>query len=459
MYESFFGLREKAFNLTPDPDFLYLNSRTREAFDNILYGIERREGFAVIVGDVGTGKTTLCCALLDRIEGRQNICTVLIQNPMLSELEILRSILQDLGIRPHGDGRGKAEIPAGGDWTRDLTKKELIDYLNTFLAERAREDAFTVLIIDESQNLPVEMFEQLRLLSNLETTKKKLLQIIFFGQLELAQKLAQLPQLNQRISFRFQTEPLSREDTRKYILHRLTVAAETQKIRFEQSAFGLIYRYSRGYPRLINLICDRTLREGYRERSLTVRKPMVRKAAASLGGREFSWGRGRRVWPTVAGVLLVAAVAAGLGLWRYAGKPTPAGQQPRSEAVRGTAKEPAPPQEPAPRQETPPKQQPGDPRSVPEAPVRAPEAEARKASRYYLQVYSFRTADAAGKAAKELEALNFPSLVIHHPGEAGGGWHGVYVGPFEDSQEAQRAAAELHAATGAPPVLRERVVK
>jgi general secretion pathway protein A len=447
MYESFFGLREKAFNLTPDPDFLYLNGRTREAFDNILYGIERREGFAVIVGDVGTGKTTLCCALLDRIEGRQNIRTVLIQNPMLSELDILRSILQDLGVRPRSDGR--ETLPSGGDWTRDLTKKELIDHLNSFLADRAREDAFTILIIDESQNLSLEMFEQLRLLSNLETTKKKLFQIIFIGQLELAEKLAQLPQLNQRISYRFQTQPLSREDTEKYILHRLAVAAETRKVRFEKGAFGQIYRHSRGYPRLINLICDRTLREAYRERSLTVRKPMVRRAAASLGGKDFASPARRHAGLTVAAALLVAAI--GLGLWRYAGKPTPAG-----EPSRPAPPEVAAPAEPAPRPETTPREQPAEPSTEPEAPARTAEPAAQKAPRYYLQVFSFRTADAAGRAAKELEARNFRSLVVHHAGASDGGWHGVYVGPFNDSEEAQRAAAELRAATGASPVLRER---
>jgi len=211
MYETFFGLKEKPFNLTPDPDFLYLNSRTREAFDEILYGIERREGFAVIVGDVGTGKTTLSCALIEKIEGHESIRTVLIQNPMLSELDILRSILQDLGVSPEDPGLQKL----GPAWTRDLSKKELIDCLNVFLAERAREDAFTVLIIDEAQNLSVEMLEQLRLLSNLETTKKKLLQIIFLGQLELERKLAKLRQLNQRISVRFSTRPFSRDDTEK----------------------------------------------------------------------------------------------------------------------------------------------------------------------------------------------------------------------------------------------------
>src|SRR5512140_3609562 len=198
MYETYFGLNRKAFNLTPDPDFLYLNERTRKGFEEVLYSIERRDGFAVIVGDVGTGKTTLSCALLQKFERQKNIRTVLIQNPMLSEVDMLRAILQVLGVRPDGAWPAEGGDPhVSGAWTRDLTKKELIDRLNTFLAERAREDVFTVLIIDESQNLSVEMLEQLRLLSNLETTKKKLLEIIFLGQLEFDGKLAQLRQLDQ----------------------------------------------------------------------------------------------------------------------------------------------------------------------------------------------------------------------------------------------------------------------
>ena len=273
MYESFFGLKEKAFNLTPDPDFLYLNSRTKKAFEDILYGIERREGFAVVVGDVGTGKTTLCCSLLERIEGKKNIFTVLIQNPMLSELDILRSILHDLGVPQR----------VGAAWKHDMTKKELIDCLNTFLSENARDDIFTVLIIDESQNLSLEMLEQLRLLSNLETTKKKLLQIIFLGQPELDQKLTQLRQLNQRISVWFEIRPLSREDTERYIRHRLAVV-------------GTPIRYSSGQePSMrsmsipgVSKTYQPHLRSepagGLQERSLTVTKPTVRKASLSLAG-------------------------------------------------------------------------------------------------------------------------------------------------------------------------------
>ena len=239
MYEKFYGLKEAAFNLTPDPAFLFLNKRGRDALDQILYGIERREGFAVIVGDIGTGKTTMCWALLERL-AKKDICTALIQNPMISETDILRSILQDLGVRPErhqyslnldGAEDSTREI-FNTDWMQDLNKKQLLDRLNIFLAARAQEDVFTVLIIDEAQNISMELLEQLRLLSNLETAKKKLLQIIFVGQLELDQKLKMpsLRQLNQRISVRFETKTLSRDDTERYVRRRLAVAGGAPRL-------------------------------------------------------------------------------------------------------------------------------------------------------------------------------------------------------------------------------------
>ncbi len=293
MYEKYYGLKEQAFNLTPDPAFLFLNKRSKEALDQILYGIERREGFAVIVGDVGTGKTTLCWALLERLQ-RNDIRTALIQNPMLSETDILRAILQDLGVHPEEpasaaqkEERAPLEV-FDTTWTQGMNKKQLIDQLNIFLAQRAQENVFTVLIIDEAQNISMTLLEQLRLLSNLETAKKKLLQIIFVGQLELDRKLKSpaMRQLNQRISVRFETKTLSLEDTERYIRHRLAAGGGAPRLRFGAGAFRAIWRYSKGYPRLINLICDRSLLAGYTQRSFVITRSIVRKAALGLQGRE-----------------------------------------------------------------------------------------------------------------------------------------------------------------------------
>jgi general secretion pathway protein A len=321
MYEKFYGLKEPAFSLTPDPSFLYLNKRCKDAIDQILYGIERREGFSLIIGDVGTGKTTLCWALLERL-ARRNICTALIQNPMLSETDILRSILQDLGVRPEkpeslSDSDEEAEAPRkifDSGWMDGMSKKQLLDRLNQFLVARALEDVFTVLIVDEAQDVSTTLLEQLRLLSNMETAKKKLLQIIFVGQLELDQKLKahSMRQLNQRISVRFETRSLSKVDTEHYIRHRLAVAGGAPRLRFGSGVFRSVWRYSRGCPRLINLICDRALLGGYSERSFAMTRRLVRRAALSLQGKEegmrLAPGWLRRIMPFLVPAILLLSV-------------------------------------------------------------------------------------------------------------------------------------------------------
>ncbi|MDR0843576.1 MAG: AAA family ATPase [Acidobacteriota bacterium] len=316
MYEKYYGLREAAFNLTPDPSFLYLNQRSKDALDQIMYSIERREGFSVIVGDIGTGKTTLCWALLDRLAPK-NVSTAFIQNPMLSEIEILKSILQDLGVRPERpyDGLDPDEI-FSTDWMDGMTKKQLLDRLNHFLVARAQEGAFTVLIVDEAQNLSLAILEQLRLLSNLETAKMKLLQIIFVGQLELNAKLNSpvLRQLNQRISVRFQTQTLSPKDTDRYIRHRVAAAGGGPRLNFTGSAIRAIWRYSKGYPRKINLVCDRALMEGYQNRATTITPSLVRNAARVLEGRSdkrwpiLPWEGLRRFFPAFAIVVVLITI-------------------------------------------------------------------------------------------------------------------------------------------------------
>jgi general secretion pathway protein A len=317
MYEKYYGLKEPAFSLTPDPSFLFLTKRSRDALDQILYGIERREGFAVIIGDVGTGKTTLCWALLERLAQR-NICTALIQNPMMPEIDILKAILQDLGVRPEQTqipteqvgATEKPEDPFNGDWMEGMSEKQLRDRLNQFLVVRALEDVFTVLIIDEAQDASMLLLEQLRLLSNLETAKKKLLQIVFVGQLELDKKLKShsLRQLNQRISVRFETRSLSKADTERYIRHRLAMAGGATRLRFGRGVFRSIWRYSRGCPRLINLICDRALLSGYTDRSFSLTRGRVRRAAASLQGKEESMRVPWNWFPRILPYFILAAM-------------------------------------------------------------------------------------------------------------------------------------------------------
>jgi general secretion pathway protein A len=269
MYLDFYGLKEKPFSLTPDPQFLYMSESHRTAIDSLLYGIRQREGFMVVTGDIGTGKTTICRSLLDKLD--KNVKTAVIFNSFLTEGELLRAILQDLGFASIG-----------------RSKTERIDALNRFLVEQLSQGEHVLLIIDEAQNLSIPVLEQIRMLSNLETAKEKMLQIILLGQLELNQKLrsAKLKQLNQRIAIRHHILPLSREETESYIYQRLTVAGSHGSVTFSKSALNEIYRFSQGIPRLINLLCDRTLIGGFVDETYHIDKGVVRKAIKDLGGKE-----------------------------------------------------------------------------------------------------------------------------------------------------------------------------
>lgn len=274
MYERYFGLKEKPFRITPDPRFLYLSEKHAEALDHLYYGITQGEGFMVISGDVGTGKTTIIRSLLERLDDL-TIQTAIVLNPLLEIEDLLRAILEDFGLSPQGS-----------------SKKELIDQLNDVLLSLNRDGKKAVVIIDESQNLGPDILEELRSLSNLETDREKLLQIVLVGQLELWNKLnhPNLRQLKQRISVNYRLEPLSPKEMRGYIFHRLTIAGFKGELEFSSRALRLIFKVSRGIPRLINLLGDRTLLVLYIEQKMQVRPAQVRKALESLRGgkRPFS---------------------------------------------------------------------------------------------------------------------------------------------------------------------------
>jgi general secretion pathway protein A len=271
MYQEYYGLRQKPFVLTPDPQFLYLSESHRTAIDSLLYGIEQREGFIVITGDIGTGKTTICRALLERLD--KNVKTAVIFNSFLTEEELLESILLDFGFTSKG-----------------RTKKERIDALNKLLIYLLSKGKNAVLIIDEAQNLSIPVLEQIRMLSNLETEKEKLLQIILLGQLELDQKLRsdELKQLSQRIAIRHHLLPLTPTEMESYIYQRLMVAGSQGSITFSKSALNEIYKFSKGTPRLINLLCDRALLGGFVEQTYHIDKGIIKKAKDSLSGEEQS---------------------------------------------------------------------------------------------------------------------------------------------------------------------------
>src|SRR5262245_28045625 len=269
MYAEFYRLREKPCSLSPDPRFLYLSDSHREALAHLLYGIEQGEGFIAITGEVGTGKTTLCRTLLQRLEPGSEVAFLF--NPQLSGLELLQAIDAEFGL----DTQGK-------------TKRELMDQLNRFLLTKRQEGRRVLLLIDEAQNLDREALEQVRLLSNLETDTTKLIQIILIAQPELDTMLEspELRQLRQRINVRWRLKPLSAGETRDYARHRLRVAAGGPRDVFTDMALREIHRRSGGVPRIINRICDRALLAGYAENAKEIGLGTVAEVQRELEGRE-----------------------------------------------------------------------------------------------------------------------------------------------------------------------------
>lgn len=275
MYENYYGFREKPFNLTPDPKYLYLSARHTEAFAHLEFGRRERGGFIVITGEVGTGKTTLARYFLGNL-GEQ-AATAVVLYPALTAAELLRSILEDL------------HIPVQGD-----SLKELVDALHRFLLDSHAAGRNVVLLIDEAQDLSAEVLEQIRLISNLETDTEKLIQIVLMGQSELQELLGrrELRQLAQRVTARYHLAPLDREETEGYIRHRLRIAGGEDKVAFSRGALSALHRHARGVPRLVNLICDRALLAGYVQGTRVIHAGLVMRAASEVGGEAASrsWG-------------------------------------------------------------------------------------------------------------------------------------------------------------------------
>jgi general secretion pathway protein A len=291
VYTEFFGLHEKPFAITPDPRYLYMSARHTDALAHLIYGISESGGFIQLTGEVGTGKTTLIRSLLDRLPEKADIALIL--SPQLTTREFLQTIAEELGCL----------LP------REPTVKAIIDNLNSHLLRVHARGRRTVLIVDEAQTLSPELLEQVRLLTNLETAKQKLLQIILIGQPELRELLDRpdMRQIAQRITGRYHLEPLSKDDTIAYVRHRLRVAGAQSDV-FTKSAMRTLYKRSRGIPRLINVVADRALLAAYTQDRRTVNRALVKRAAGEVFGARFAR---RRWWP-------IAATAAGLAVFAIA---------------------------------------------------------------------------------------------------------------------------------------------
>lgn len=318
MYLQFYGLAEPPFSITPDPRFVFLSERHRDALAHLLYGIGQggSGGFVQLTGEVGTGKTTLCRLLLEQMPADTRVALVL--NPRLSPVELVETICEELKLDVE---------PVRG------SLKGLVDRLNTYLLRAYGDGLRVVLIIDEAQNLSFEALEQVRLLTNLETATQKLLQIILLGQPELRETLArpELRQLTQRITARFHLTPLSADETEDYLRHRLAVAG-CQRFPFSRLAVRRVHQHAGGVPRLINVIADRALTAGYVGELSQIGEKDVERAA-----REALASTAQRARPWLLSTVAVVIVALAFGwLWRSREAPEPPLESPGSAAAEET---------------------------------------------------------------------------------------------------------------------------
>ncbi|HXJ79048.1 MAG TPA: AAA family ATPase [Candidatus Methylomirabilis sp.] len=293
VYTAHFGLTEPPFSITPDPRYLYMSARHREGLAHLLYGIGEGGGFVQLTGEVGTGKTTLCRCLLEQLPPEVDVALIL--NPKLTDIELLAAVCDELGIA----------YPPGTE-----SRKLLVDKLYQYLLDAHGRGRRTVLIIDEAQDLAPDVLEQIRLLTNLETSTWKLLQIILIGQPELIRLLARddLRQLAQRVVARYHLRPFTLEDTHAYIRHRMGVAGQKEKI-FTDAAMRQAHLASRGIPRLINAVCDRALLGAYAQDKHRVDAATMRRAAREVLGRPAARSLRRWLWTaTVCAVVVVAGI-------------------------------------------------------------------------------------------------------------------------------------------------------
>lgn len=350
MYTSYFGLKEKPFSITPDPRYLYLSERHAEALAHLLYGVTESGGFIQLTGEVGTGKTTLVRSMLEQLPTHVDVALIL--NPRLSSNEFLAAICHEI------------HAPVGNE----ASPREMVNALNTKLLEAHADGRRVVLIVDEAQNLSADVLEQVRLLTNLETAKQKLLQIILIGQPELRELLGRndLRQLAQRITGRYHLDPLVRSESTEYLRHRLQVAGATSEI-FRPSALQTVHQLAGGVPRLMNVIADRALLGAYSSERKQVTPALVRSAAAEVLGGTYQprWRPWLGVAASIAAALLIGfGLAQAYRLWRgeepaataagLSAETLPAATAPDPVTPRETISEPesAPVSEPEPAQPT-----------------------------------------------------------------------------------------------------------
>ncbi|RLC07367.1 MAG: hypothetical protein DRH90_00425 [Deltaproteobacteria bacterium] len=431
VYLDFYNLDEAPFSITPDPEYLYYSVTHQNAIDKLLYGINSRMGFLLLVGEVGTGKTTLCRSLLDNLEDKAS--TVYIINPSLSGTELISSILDDLDIA----------------YPKDASKKELINALNNFFLTDDG-DKPVVIIIDDAQTMHIDSLEDMRLLSNLETDKEKLLQILLVGQPELLTQLSrpEIRQLKQRVALTCRLDALSRAEIEGYISRRLFVAGDKGHIRFKSDAIRRIFSISKGTPRLINRICDYALTAGYVADTHEISQGHVKKAVKELKGlwegdtSAISSASGKRKWLLI--LALISLVYSGIvvAVWYMA--PRFIASIPQAESTPDTKPKPLPvamaeqqaSQLGSPLEENMAKTT-LENETPPPVETTASSPDERNKT-YIIRVASFKTLQRVEKATTQLRKNGIQSYSRFVDLGEKGQWYGLYTGSFKTLEEAKQ---------------------
>ena len=435
MYNKFFGFKEKPFKLVPNPEYLFLSKSHEEALAHLTYAISHGDGFVEITGEVGTGKTTLCRVFLGSLD--TSIEAAYIFNPKLDALQLLKAINDEFGIDSKPDNT-----------------KDLIDILNEFLIEKKASGHKVLVLIDEAQNLSLEVLEQLRLLSNLETTKEKLLQIILVGQPELSAMLSshQLRQLGQRITINCQLDPLTFQDATDYIRHRISLASHRAGPPFDKISYRVIYEYSGGIPRLINIACDRVLLNAFGRNSFKITGSITKEAIKELTrkkpGRSPGWLQDHSGLVITSAVFIPLAVVM---LYLFYGqshktsivnKPivsSQATQVQNQEAIPQIKKDPDPPEPIAPQASEPNVLQ--DENIMPGLPPEAPEA---GNSNEKEVMASADTTEQSGQIEKDLlQPQGLPETDVTNDTPAENDIYTVQAGTFQSVTQAVDLVTEL----------------
>ncbi len=417
MYEDYYRFRRQPFSPTPDPEFLYKSDSHQEALEQLLLGVRRREGMLLLSGDVGTGKTTTTRALLQLLD--RDVFTALVLNPFVTADELLRVLLQDFGVV--SDARA----------LQDASRQRLVDTLNRFLLSLSAVGASALAVVDEAQNLPPETLEQLRVLTALETDRQKLLQILLVGQPELLTVLStpEMRPLNQRIARRCELRPLNREEVEKYVGFRIRMARGAWETMFNTRAIDLVYQFSEGVPRKINLICDRALEAGYAGLKPTIDETIVAKAGEALDlvgtvpalrtvTRSASRGNGRlgpqtrRMMAAAAGVVAGVSIGAALTIYgpdMLTGRGALSGPPPRLAAIE-----------------------------LPQPIDLSTAGEAELDETYVLRTGVFETSEAAEASAEMLRELGAPAILAPVTLDDGTMGSAIWVGPYASEADAEQ---------------------